>query len=191
MKAGYSARSLDRLGLSAPRGSISVAKPRIRRRLPTTDTPRSARAGFFVHNQSPSWRSPKSLTYPKFIQPSGPAVLDLAMSTSAPRGLAVHDELQGPAGLRAPASPQPEPPLSQFQSTIDCSAHAGRRFKACRVCRRHKLKCERSDDGTCQRCRDNGVRCVYDTIGSRTRDAAGKRGDIRTRRFVESSARHV
>lgn len=127
--------------------------------------------------------SPKPLTFPKAYQPSEPAVVDLAMSTPAPRGLAVHDEPQGPAGLRAPASPQPEP-LSQLQGTIDCSAHAGRRFKACRACRRHKLKCERGDDGTCRRCRDNGVRCVYDTIGSRRRDVAGKRGDRWTRRFV-------
>lgn len=94
----------------------------------------------------------------------------------------MYGERQGPGGLEDPRSMQ-FAPLSRFQSTIEYSAHLGRRFKACRTCRKHKLKCERNDDGTCQRCHDNGVQCVYDAVGSRKRETASKRGDVCARSY--------
>jgi hypothetical protein len=87
-----------------------------------------------------------------------------------------HGDLPDPRG-----SPEP---LSHFQSTFESNSISGKRFKACRVCRKHKLKCERKDDATCQRCHDNGVRCLYDIIGSRRRDTPGQRHDSRPRKLV-------
>lgn len=69
-------------------------------------------------------------------------------------------------------------PLLHFQRPIDIGApRVGRKFKACRTCRKHKLKCERNGDGICLRCLDNGTECVFDVLRSRRREAITKRDD--------------
>ena len=92
----------------------------------------------------------------------------------------MHGKLQGPGDAKSMQST----PLSRFQNTIEYNPYIGRRFKACRTCRKHKLKCERKNDCTCQRCHDNAIQCVYDTVGSRKRQTAGTSGDVCARRFV-------
>ncbi|KAH7134285.1 hypothetical protein EDB81DRAFT_887092 [Dactylonectria macrodidyma] len=67
-------------------------------------------------------------------------------------------------------------PLLHLQSSIDFGAsRVGRKFKACRTCRKHKLKCERNGNVICQRCLDNGTECVFDTLSSRRRETATNR----------------
>lgn len=69
------------------------------------------------------------------------------------------------------------PPL-YFQNPINFGApRGGRKFRACRTCRKHKLKCERNGDGICLRCLDNGTECVFDVLRSRRREAITKRDD--------------
>ncbi|KAM5368065.1 hypothetical protein ACJZ2D_009669 [Fusarium nematophilum] len=104
------------------------------------------------------------------------------MTASSPAGLDVHGELQGPGGVQDSGHMQ-SAPLSRFQTTIEYNAQVGRRFKACRTCRKHKLKCERNNNGACQRCHDNGAQCVFDTVGARKREPASKRSDVCTRSF--------
>ncbi|KAJ3500300.1 hypothetical protein NM208_g17176 [Fusarium decemcellulare] len=74
-------------------------------------------------------------------------------------------------------------PLLRYQSSQNTLEYplppvrVGRKFKACRTCRKHKLKCERSSSGVCQRCLDNGTQCIFDAVGSRRRETITKRDD--------------
>lgn len=49
-------------------------------------------------------------------------------------------------------------------------------FKACRNCRRQKMKCLGSSNSPCPRCRNSGVECVFDEVGRRKRPHRDRSG---------------
>ncbi|KAL6822581.1 hypothetical protein J3E69DRAFT_381752 [Trichoderma sp. SZMC 28015] len=64
----------------------------------------------------------------------------------------------------------------QFETSrnrrTDRNVSAEKRFKACRVCRKHKLRCERMSANPvnkCRRCHEFGIQCIYDVVGLRKR----------------------
>ncbi|RSL52325.1 hypothetical protein CEP51_015074 [Fusarium floridanum] len=97
------------------------------------------------------------------------------------QAVSVSDDPQQAQSLQAQQT-QPTP-LVRYQSSQDTLEYplppvrVGRKFKACRTCRKHKLKCERSSNSACQRCLDNGTQCIFDAVSSRRRETTTKRDD--------------
>ena len=49
------------------------------------------------------------------------------------------------------------------------NATTSKRFKACRTCKRQKMKCEGPDHAPCKRCRNARTECIFDLIDSTKR----------------------